>query len=101
MKNKLFLATLVSYLGIYVTMPILSAISTKAHMIPSQIGVMISCGAFAMLLFAPVWGKISDKLGRRMVIISGLLGMSIFFYTLCCSLSFIDFDWQSGQCTGL
>ncbi|EJE99699.1 MFS transporter [Liquorilactobacillus mali] len=79
MKNKLFLATLVSYLGIYVTMPILSAISTKAHMIPSQIGVMISCGAFAMLLFAPVWGKISDKLGRRMVIVTGLLGMSIFF----------------------
>ncbi|GAJ26554.1 hypothetical protein JCM15457_1487 [Liquorilactobacillus sucicola DSM 21376 = JCM 15457] len=79
MKNKLFISTLVSYLGIYITMPVLSAISTKAHLIPSQIGIMISCGAFAMLLFAPLWGKISDRFGRRIVIIIGMLGMGLFF----------------------
>lgn len=79
MKNKLFISTLVSYLGIYITMPVLSAISTKAHLIPSQIGIMISCGAFAMLLFAPLWGKISDRWGRRRVIVTGMLGMGLFF----------------------
>ncbi|CAH1851765.1 MFS transporter [Convivina intestini] len=79
MKKKLFIATLVSYLGIYITMPVLSAISTKAHMEPSQIGIMISMGAFAMLLFAPIWGKLSDRLGRRIVMIIGLLGMGLFF----------------------
>lgn len=75
MKNKLFIATLISYLGIYITMPVLSAISTKAHMLPGQIGVMISLGAIAMLVFAPVWGKLSDKLGRKTVIVAGLMGM--------------------------
>lgn len=84
MKNKLFFATLISYLGIYITMPVLSAISTKAHMLPNQIGVMISLGAFAMLIFAPIWGKLSDKWGRKAVIVTGLLGMAIGFilYTI-------------------
>ncbi|WP_057896025.1 MFS transporter [Liquorilactobacillus oeni] len=79
MKSKLFIATLVSYLGIYITMPVLSAISTQAHLSPGQIGIMISLGAIAMLLFAPVWGKISDKIGRKLVIVIGLIGMGIFF----------------------
>ena len=79
MKKKLFVATLVSYLGIYITMPVLSAISTKAHLMPGQIGIMISLGAFAMLLFAPIWGKLSDSFGRRIVMIIGLLGMGAFF----------------------
>ncbi|MGO2539482.1 MAG: MFS transporter, partial [Leuconostoc mesenteroides] len=79
MKKKLFVATLVSYLGIYITMPVLSAISTKAHMIPSQIGIMISLGAAAMLLFAPIWVKMSDIFGRRIVMIIGLFGMGVFF----------------------
>ena len=79
MKKKLFVATLESYLGIYITMPVLSAISTKAHLMPGQIGIMISLGAFAMLLFAPIWGKLSDSFGRRIVMIIGLLGMGAFF----------------------
>lgn len=79
MKKKLFFSTLISYLGIYVTMPVLSAIATKAHMIPGQIGIMISLGAVSMLIFAPLWGKISDIYGRKIVMIVGLLGMSIFF----------------------
>ncbi|OLQ41298.1 MFS transporter [Oenococcus oeni] len=89
MKNKLFIATLISYLGIYITMPVLSAISTKAHMLPGQIGVMISLGAIAMLVFAPVWGKLSDKLGRKTVIVAGLMGMGVMFilYTALFRLS--------------
>ncbi len=48
-------------------------------MIPSQIGIMISLGAAAMLLFAPIWGKMSDIFGRRIVMIIGLFGMGVFF----------------------
>ncbi len=80
MKNKLFVATLISYLGIYITMPVLSAISTQAHLAPGQIGIMISLGAIAMLLFAPVWGgRLSDKIGRKPVIVIGLIGMGLLF----------------------
>lgn len=79
MKTKLFIATLISYLGIYITMPVLSAISTQAHLAPGQIGIMISLGAIAMLLFAPIWGKLSDKIGRKPVIVTGLVGMGMFF----------------------
>ncbi|WP_143787246.1 MFS transporter, partial [Oenococcus oeni] len=69
--------------------PVLSAISTKAHMLPGQIGVMISLGAIAMLVFAPVWGKLSDKLGRKTVIVAGLMGMGVMFilYTALFRLS--------------
>lgn len=39
-----------------------------------HVGMMTSVYAFAMFLFAPLWGRLSDKVGRRPVILVGLGG---------------------------
>src|SRR3970282_1270725 len=37
--------------------------------------------AFAMFLFAPLWGRLSDKVGRRLVILVGLGGFVVMLGT--------------------
>ncbi|MDP6435808.1 MAG: MFS transporter [Gammaproteobacteria bacterium] len=39
-----------------------------------QIGVLISASNVAILFSAPLWGKTSDRIGRRTVFVIGLLG---------------------------
>lgn len=42
-----------------------------------HVGMMTSVCAFAMFLFAPLWGRLSDKVGRRPVILAGLGGFVV------------------------
>ena len=42
-----------------------------------HVGMMTSVYAFAMFLFAPLWGRLSDKVGRRPVILAGLGGFVV------------------------
>lgn len=42
-----------------------------------HVGMMTGVYAFAMFLFAPLWGRLSDKVGRRPVIMVGLGGFVV------------------------
>ncbi|MCO7128295.1 MFS transporter [Sporolactobacillus shoreicorticis] len=76
-KNNLFLATFINYLAIYITMPVLVPISKIAYLSPSQTGLMVSVGSLSMMLGGPLWGKLSDTLGRKKIMITGMLGVGI------------------------
>lgn len=41
-----------------------------------HVGAVTAAYAFAMFLFAPLWGRLSDKVGRRRVILLGLGGFT-------------------------
>ena len=43
------------------------------------IGLMMMSYSAAQFLFSPFWGSISDRVGRRPVILVGLLGNTVFF----------------------
>lgn len=45
------------------------------------IGLLMASFSAMQFLFAPVWGRISDRIGRRPVLLVGLLG-SVVFYSL-------------------
>lgn len=42
-----------------------------------QVGLLISIYAFAQFLSAPLWGRLSDRIGRKPVILTGLLGVTL------------------------
>src|SRR3972149_5189065 len=42
-----------------------------------HVGMMTSVYAFAMFLFAPLWGRLSDRVGRRPVILVGVGGFVV------------------------
>lgn len=46
-----------------------------------MIGLLMSSFSIMQFLFAPVWGRLSDRVGRRPVLMVGLLGSTV-FYTL-------------------
>ncbi len=44
-----------------------------------EVGLLMSVYSLAQLLFAPLWGYLSDRLGRRPIILTCLFGSSLFY----------------------
>src|ERR1700744_3257438 len=59
--------------------PYLTDLSPTAQ--GAVIGVLFSVFSVMQFIFSPVWGRISDRIGRRPVLLISLLG-SVVFYAL-------------------
>ena len=91
MKNKsalslIFLTVFIDLLGFGILIPILPAFATKVLGVDeAAIGIAIASYSFIQFIFNPVFGKLSDKHGRKPVIIFCLLmnalGYVIFAFT--------------------
>jgi MFS transporter, DHA1 family, multidrug resistance protein len=44
------------------------------------LGLLMAVYSFMQLLFAPVWGRVSDRIGRKPVIMIGIFGLSLSFF---------------------
>lgn len=44
-----------------------------------EVGLLMSVYSLAQLMFAPLWGYLSDRLGRRPIILACLVGSSFFY----------------------
>lgn len=56
---------------------------TEAVQVSRHTGLLTAVYGLALFLFAPIWGRISDRQGRRNVLLSGLAGFGA--TTLVCS----------------
>ena len=45
------------------------------------IGSLLACFSLMQFVFAPIWGRVSDRVGRKPILVLGLAG-SVVFYTL-------------------
>lgn len=45
-----------------------------------EVGLLMSVYSLAQLIFAPLWGYLSDHLGRKPIILTCLLGSSLFYF---------------------
>jgi DHA1 family multidrug resistance protein-like MFS transporter len=43
----------------------------------SALGLLVATSAFLELLFGPLWGSVSDRVGRKPILLLGLLGYSL------------------------
>jgi MFS family permease len=59
------------------------------------LGLLMSSFSLMQFLFAPIWGRISDRIGRRPILVLGLAG-SVVFYTLFGIASEIGFAGHQG-----
>jgi len=55
----------------------LSGPAVKAVQISRHTGLLTGVYAFALFVFAPVWGRLSDRLGRRRVLLAGVIGFAV------------------------
>lgn len=75
----LFLAIFIVMMGFGVVLPVLQFYAREAGATPLQIGLLATSYAFMQFLFAPMWGALSDRVGRKPIFALGLLGYAVSF----------------------
>ncbi|HEX4210274.1 MAG TPA: MFS transporter, partial [Candidatus Binataceae bacterium] len=73
----LFLTVFIDLLGFGIVIPFLPLYAERMHVGAAGIGLLLSIYSLMQLLVAPVLGRISDHIGRRPIILLGLLGSSL------------------------
>jgi len=80
-RAVLFLTVFVDLLGFGIVIPFLPMFAKRLGVGAPGIGLILSTYSLAQLIFAPILGRISDRAGRRPIIMLGLLGSSIGYIT--------------------
>jgi predicted MFS family arabinose efflux permease len=82
-------AVFVDMMGFLMVLPLLPFYAERMGASAFTIGVLVGIFAFAQLATAPLWGKLSDRYGRRPVILAGLTtsAAAYFLFGLASSLS--------------
>ncbi len=77
MKRQLgivFAVVFVDLLGFGIVLPLLPTYAETFHVSPAAIGLLVTSFSLLQLVAVPIWGALSDRFGRRPVLIVGLLG---------------------------
>ncbi|HEY5740991.1 MAG TPA: MFS transporter [Terrimicrobiaceae bacterium] len=73
----IFLTCFIDILGFGIVIPVLPLYAEHFGATAMQIGWLVGIFSLAQFFFAPVWGKVSDRVGRKPVLLVGLLGTVI------------------------
>ncbi|UCE86271.1 MAG: MFS transporter [Deltaproteobacteria bacterium] len=82
-----FTTILIDFIGFGVLIPVLPLFADRLGATPVQVGLILTVYALAQLLFLPVWGWFSDRIGRRPIILVSLFGTAVSFAVLAASES--------------
>src|SRR5262249_44941694 len=85
-----FLVVGIDLLGFGIVLPLLPRyaegyvvplLGTDKHdwRVGSIIGLLMASFSAMQFLFAPVWGRVSDRVGRRPILLLGLAGSTLFY----------------------
>lgn len=79
----IFLTVFIDLLGFGIVLPLLPIYAEEFTLDESgiELGLLMASFSAMQFFFAPVWGRLSDRMGRRPVILIGLFG-SVIFYAL-------------------
>ncbi len=77
----IFITVFIDLLGFAIVLPLLPRYGRHFEATKPVLGLLMASFSAMQFLFAPLWGRLSDRIGRRPVLIVGLAGSTI-FYTL-------------------
>ncbi len=83
----IFLTVAIDLIGFGLILPLIPIYSQNFHARSFVIGAIISAYSLMQFIFAPVWGRLSDRIGRRPVLLAS---------TCCACLSYVIFAIGSG-----
>jgi MFS family permease len=73
----LFAVVVVDLIGFGIVMPVLPFWARELGADATTLGLLQSSYAAAQLVFAPVWGRLSDRFGRRPVLLATIAGTAL------------------------
>jgi MFS family permease len=80
-RLTIFFTILLDLIGFGMIVPFLTFYAQEFHATPLLIGLLFSSYSLTQLLFAPLLGRLSDRLGRRPVLLGSIAG-SVVAYAL-------------------
>ncbi|KPK63170.1 MAG: hypothetical protein AMS21_06870 [Gemmatimonas sp. SG8_38_2] len=87
----IFLTVFIDLIGFGIVLPLLPFYATDFGADPVVIGVIVAVHPAMQFLFGPVWGRLSDRIGRRPVLLLGLVGsgLSYLLFGLATNLTWL------------
>ncbi len=73
----IFITVFIDLIGFGMIIPLNPYLATEFGADPLQVGLLMTIYSLMQFLFAPFWGQISDRFGRRPVILLTLVGVAL------------------------
>lgn len=78
----LFLVMFLVMVGFGIIIPVMPFLAEKVGGSPTELGLLMAVYSFMQLIFAPMWGRISDRIGRKPVMMIGIAGLAVSFFIM-------------------
>lgn len=86
-----FLTVFIDLVGFGIVIPLLPYIAIEYKATPLEVGLLMSVYSLFQFIFSPIWGKLSDRIGRRPILLISLLGSSLSYLGFAFSQSLLVF----------
>ncbi|UCF19415.1 MAG: MFS transporter [Gemmatimonadota bacterium] len=87
----IFLTIFIDLIGFGIVLPLLPFYAQDFGATPLIIGLIVAIHPAMQFLFGPLWGRLSDRVGRRPILLIGLLGsgLSYLLFALATNLGWL------------
>ncbi|KPK62009.1 MAG: hypothetical protein AMS21_08365 [Gemmatimonas sp. SG8_38_2] len=87
----IFLTVFIDLIGFGIVLPLLPFYATDFGADPMIIGLVVAMHPAMQFLFGPIWGRLSDRIGRRPILLLGLVGsgLSYLLFGLATNLTWL------------
>ena len=76
----IFVTVFIDLVGFGMILPVMPFYAQNYGATAFRIGLLASSFCFMQFIFAPIWGQVSDRVGRRPMIIMSLFGSAVSFF---------------------
>lgn len=76
----LFAVMFLVMVGFGIIIPVLPFYAEEIGATPTELGLLMSVYSLMQLIFAPMWGRLSDRIGRKPVMMIGIFGLALSFF---------------------
>jgi MFS transporter, DHA1 family, multidrug resistance protein len=78
----LFAVMFLVMVGFGIIIPVMPFYAEEMGASPTELGLLMAVYSLMQLLFAPIWGRISDRIGRKPVMMIGIFGLALSFFLM-------------------